>query len=412
MPLLSQRRKESQTTPGRCSTRPGPRLPQSSLWIWSDQPTADGPFAFRCNITVPSGTTVKSAEVLIIADNEYSLWLNGCFIGSGDDYTRAQNFTIDHIPGPSDHVLVAVYAAGGNTSVPTSGVAAALQVISVDRQGRKYVTPAVTDGGWKYAPDHLDTLDGFEYPNYSDSTNFWKGATVEYPWGQGPWNTPSVEPIASRRGTRSRGSPGTSCPVDFECPAIDNSAVSLNDAHWIWTTESDRPASFRTFRYNVELPDDSTFAYAEILMTCDDAYSLFVNGRYIGTGDSSIHAQRYNVTADDVPDNDDSILLAVYANGGDAAGLISAARITSIDDCGCLRQTNVNTDSNWKWSNNTSRRSVLIGTNDSKRHGWSKVADEGGLNLAQNGIWNAPAADTTLTPVGSTQRLQGAPRGA
>ncbi|KAG6914421.1 hypothetical protein DXG01_000465 [Tephrocybe rancida] len=84
--------------------------------------------------------------------------------------------------------------------------------------------------------------------------------------------------------------------------APDSLADAFRHASWIWTLEADSPyapAGDRVFRRTYTPPGTLTSVFADIIMTVDDEFSLYVNGIYIGgtqTEGSWTAAQRFNVS--------------------------------------------------------------------------------------------------------------------
>ncbi|KAJ3912835.1 hypothetical protein F5877DRAFT_21630, partial [Lentinula edodes] len=134
--------------------------------------------------------------------------------------------------------------------------------------------------------------------------------------------------------------------------------LSFAPARWIWTGELNdgrAPPGARAFRLTVNLPPKHTLASATILVTADDYYSFYVNGRFVGSGIQYMAAQRFEV--DDI--QGPRIVFAVYAEnkvapeGWNPAGLISAIRVTSRDPTlSCLQGCSIThdwfTDAGWK----------------------------------------------------------------
>jgi hypothetical protein len=72
----------------------------------------------------------------------------------------------------------------------------------------------------------------------------------------------------------------------------DSSASLLFSGDWIWTTEMNNtanqiPPATRPFRKKVVSPTGQTAVSANISIAVDDAFTLFVNGKYIGNSPST-----------------------------------------------------------------------------------------------------------------------------
>ncbi|KAF9477970.1 hypothetical protein BDN70DRAFT_922259 [Pholiota conissans] len=72
-------------------------------------------------VTLPAGEFADTITMDIVADNEYTLYINGLEVGSGTDFNTAQRYQVNF--PPSNVVTIAVAAAntGGSTALLTSG---------------------------------------------------------------------------------------------------------------------------------------------------------------------------------------------------------------------------------------------------------------------------------------------------
>ncbi|THV01133.1 hypothetical protein K435DRAFT_963675 [Dendrothele bispora CBS 962.96] len=171
-------------------------------WIWtSENPKTLGTRALRRTLDLPPGNTNASGQVLIVADDEYSLYVNGHFVGTGMAFPTVQRFNISNIQGP--RVVVAVYAV--NTNPTQAGVLAAMQITSFDPYGCvancTSETSILTDVFWKVS---TNVTSGFEQPNFDDST--WSPITQD---GTGT----SRSPTAPGNGISPSGTPLPGAPA-------------------------------------------------------------------------------------------------------------------------------------------------------------------------------------------------------
>ncbi|KAJ7491254.1 lectin [Mycena latifolia] len=159
-------------------------------WIWTSEVVngnaPPGPRAFRRTYTPPTGQTPTSATIIMVADNGYSLYVNGVLVGSGTDFHIAQTYTVNL--SPAQEVVFAVYAVNADVVPNPAGLLAIIEVNSV-AEGCDCTSGAifVTDGSWK---SNTGTPIGFQLPGYDDSS--WPAATVEGPYGMAPWGTVTV----------------------------------------------------------------------------------------------------------------------------------------------------------------------------------------------------------------------------
>ncbi|KAF5339258.1 hypothetical protein D9758_013328 [Tetrapyrgos nigripes] len=149
-----------------------------------------------------------------------------------------------------------------------------------------------------------------------------------------------------------------SIPVNSTNPAVP---ASFDNVYWIWTQELNAttggpgagvPPGGRPFRRTVRLPFGHVAERAEALITTDNAYSLYLNGEFIGTGTYWPNAQRFNVT---LPRPHNKVVVAVYGenydDGNSPAGVLASLKIYSRDlfcKDNCEYVTSVITDSCWK----------------------------------------------------------------
>ncbi|KAJ7043111.1 lectin [Mycena alexandri] len=161
-------------------------------WIWTNEVVngnaPPGPRAFRRTYTPPPGQTPTSATIIIVADNEYSLYVNGVLIGSGTDFHTAQTYNVNL--SPASQVVIAVYAVNVDLVNNPAGLLAAVQINTTECNCVSGVL-LVTDGGWKAS---TGTPIGFQLPGFDDSR--WPAATVEGPYGLAPWGAVTVSPAA------------------------------------------------------------------------------------------------------------------------------------------------------------------------------------------------------------------------
>lgn len=159
-------------------------------WIWTNEVVngvaPPGNRAFRRTYTPPPGQTPTSATIIMVADNAYSLYVNGVLVGSGTDFHTAQTYTVTLSPAPE--VVFAVFAQNADVVNNPAGLLAAIEINTAECNCTAGVM-FVTDGGWK---SNTGTPLGFQLPGYDDST--WPAATVEGPYGMAPWGTVTVSP--------------------------------------------------------------------------------------------------------------------------------------------------------------------------------------------------------------------------
>ena len=163
-------------------------------------------------------------------------------------------------------------------------------------------------------------------------------------WGQGE---PPATMTERRVGKGRIVWGGELSPKPAELPAV---LPEFGTAQWIWHKEGNPAASAppgtRYFRRLVTLPEVRV-ASARLLMTADNEFVCYVNGRRVGAGDNFTQAHEMNIASALKPGEN---LIAVAAtNTTDApnpAGLIGMATIKLADG----RKIEVPTDSAWQTS--------------------------------------------------------------
>jgi hypothetical protein len=166
-----------------------------------------------------------------------------------------------------------------------------------------------------------------------------------------PYNTEPKEPPA-----RPPVSPKPTLPKEYPSaiPTTPKAppAVALTNAKWIWTHEkpvSGGKAYSRPFRHVVHC--DAPVDRLTINISCDNKYTLYVNGLLVGRGEHWKTPDSYTVSFDARKD----VLIAVYGSedGGTPAALIAAGKVWS-SKVGDSTEKAFVTDKAWKtWSKNT-----------------------------------------------------------
>ncbi|KAJ7834405.1 hypothetical protein B0H13DRAFT_2369902 [Mycena leptocephala] len=145
-----------------------PDLPFGSVFIPTDPPVVS--FAWTpWTFTTAPGEVAATATIMITADDEYTLWVNGVLIGSNNNYVIAQVYTVDL--APTDTIVFAVLATNGGTGPNPRGYwpGALLQ----------------TDVTWKSTQGSIPT--GWELPGFDDSA--WPPVVVAGLYPNAPWGS-------------------------------------------------------------------------------------------------------------------------------------------------------------------------------------------------------------------------------
>lgn len=296
----------------------------ASKWIWTSAAvTTDGLVALRKDFTPPLGKSLIASEIIITADDTMSLYVNGEYIGSGTPDFRgarfANRFCVDLLPSFN---VFAVNASAGIVDV--GGMLATILLTYSDGT----TDTIVSDSSW-HVYNGLPA--GFEQLSFDDTA--WPGAKVLGAYGAAPWDTVYIP----------------SSPV----------VIGFERAEWIWTdvvpASGDLPADSRAFRRTFTPAPNQTPATADIVISADNNYWLYVNGVNIGNGTRWQDPQHYVVNFE-TPTSE--IVLAVLASNdvdGTPAGLIVNMEV-NMQPSGrtdCTAGSFVVTDATWKSTKGT-----------------------------------------------------------
>lgn len=183
------------------SSQAPPAAFAGAKWVWfSREPmpisTAQsfpaGVHWFRAAAPLPDPVRLASAEIVITADNLWSLYLNGHLVGESEadpnSWNRPQRFDVKHLLVSGPNVL-AVEAV--NTLPGAAGLIVELTARSTD----KSPVSVVSDETW--LSTDLETP-GWEQPGFDDRG--WRAVHVAGDYGSAPWGSLTVPPAPTRGG--------------------------------------------------------------------------------------------------------------------------------------------------------------------------------------------------------------------
>ena len=159
-------------------------------WIW-DAKTFDGQTCQLWNtFEVPASSAITNAQLVMTADNEFTLYLDGRELGHGAEWHELFVFDLTRVMTSGKHVL----AVKAMNSFGPAGMIFGLQVNLAD--GR--TIEVKSDKSWRIVPD-----EGSRWKKQTAVQRGWSAATIMAPLGGGPWWTqpvnvnkmPSLEPI-------------------------------------------------------------------------------------------------------------------------------------------------------------------------------------------------------------------------
>ena len=208
-------------------------------------------------------------------------------------------------------------ALGADRLVWDSGVRKSTRSFDVEYEGSRF--QSATDYVWQV---DITTNVG----SASSTSRFRTGLYGEHSWGESKW-------VGNARSS-------------------DGDQLDFGGASWIWTPEAASPvapAEPRAFRTTYTSPANKTARTAEILVTADDLYRIWINGNLLGETQGNENewqqSRLFRVSL-----NPDRNVIAVRTNNGvgTPAGLIAKIRVTFTDGSSTILVTGVD----WRTSNN------------------------------------------------------------
>ena len=188
---------------------------QGAQWIWFTADPKVPLAAFpgdscycRVPFVLPETAAIKAAEVIITADNLYTLHLNGRVAGASEDnpdlWNRPKRFDVTSrlLPGRN---MVAV--EGVNTAPGPAGLI--LKLVAETSDGQRFTL--VSDASWKCSDQ---ATPHWEQAVFDDAT--WQPPRVIGEHGVAPWGQLTV-PAQAERPLDDVAAPGT-VPADFRFP--------------------------------------------------------------------------------------------------------------------------------------------------------------------------------------------------
>ncbi|KDR76840.1 hypothetical protein GALMADRAFT_27135, partial [Galerina marginata CBS 339.88] len=299
----------------------------------------------------------STAKIYIAASNQYTLFVNGQQIGSGNNFQLGGAFCVQAptlAPGCNDFAVSVV-----NNLVPDPGLLVHVDMIYQNGQTGTFVT----DNTWR---SFTSVPSGFELPGFDISK--WPGvfgAGASSVYGSAPWGAILI--------------PQPTVPT-----------FSLADATWIWTNEvsgGSAPVGLRAFRKTISLGNGVVASSISVTIAADNEYTLWVQGQQIGSGTDFNVGQTYNLNP--IPTGPEllpsAIVIAVEAtNQGGPAGLIAVVNVFLSNGCGSV--ISVVTDGTWKSSTTVPNDFQIPNFGDSN---WPNAIIEGQYGV---GPWGNIAA--------------------
>ncbi|MCZ7638697.1 MAG: hypothetical protein M5U12_23155 [Verrucomicrobia bacterium] len=223
---------------------------------------------FRATLTVPQLTTLESAELLITADNLFSVYVNGQLAGESEADPNAwgnpKRFDVAHLLAPGRNV-VAVEAI--NTMPGPAG-------LLVKLEARPAAGPAqvlVSDAAWLSTDQETP---GWEQPAFDDAG--WRAVHVAGDYGVAPWGRVAVRSTPVRAGE----------PLDERRQQMRQALEALKEAARLGVGVGPRPVR--------ETTPPSDYPWPEGVVFVGDDCSLYRPANHTGTSADSLTVTTFN----------------------------------------------------------------------------------------------------------------------
>lgn len=155
---------------------------QGCKWIWfpEGEPQAAAPPGtryFRKTVVLPQGVVVRKAEMVVSADNRFTLHFNGALVGGGKDYQSLERFDLTGRLVAGLNVIAV--AARNDTDAPNPAGLVAKLTIDHGEDARETIQ---TEASWRTSQT---AMEGWEGTEFDDSA--WVQAIELGEMGMAPW---------------------------------------------------------------------------------------------------------------------------------------------------------------------------------------------------------------------------------
>ena len=153
-------------------------------WIWyPESPAATGVTRyFRKTFVVPANPGAAGAQILLTADDQFTLYVNGAFAGSGINWKQFSLFSLNSLIQTGTNTIAIAVSNILNQAGLTG---------RIDYRGTDGSTNTVfIDGTWLTSSN---LAANWNQPGFDDSS--WVNASVLGSYGISPWNTTAALPL-------------------------------------------------------------------------------------------------------------------------------------------------------------------------------------------------------------------------
>lgn len=346
----------------------------TASWIIPAPATVGDPIpsaVFRKSLSISGTKEVAWAQLAVTGDQIFTAYWNGQKVafntGANNEWQTARVTNLDAVAG--ENVLGLVLKTPGNSQ--NGGVLATVRVGYTDGTSEQLIT----NSGFKALVTAEDAAPaGWNAAGFTESAA-WTNAKANFLYRNGIYGSQVSIPELS----------------------VGADALTFANSDWIWTPEAGAPVApgeDRAFRKTLDTPAGTQATKAEIFITADDSYRLWVNGRLIARTEGASNewqgSKRYVV---DLEGAQNVIAVRTTNGAGSPAGLLMVGRVTYDD----LSNTVFTTDASWKASKTITDGFEKPGFNDS---GWAPAAVQAryGAGPWGNGV-RLPVAAPAAAPL-------------
>lgn len=146
-------------------------------WIWDSKTHDKQTCNFWKSFEIPKNKRIRNATLIMAADNEYTLLLDGQLIGRIADWREFWKYDVTLMMSPGRHQL----AVKAYNSISSAGMIFALHI---EMEGGETLE-IKSDSSWRIVPEGTR-----RWETRSTAADSWPAATVVAEAGQPPWNAP------------------------------------------------------------------------------------------------------------------------------------------------------------------------------------------------------------------------------
>jgi signal transduction histidine kinase len=148
-------------------------------WIWTDKTFDQQTCQLWKAFMIPDSSPIVKARLVVTADNEFTLFLDGRELGQGAEWRELFVFDLSRILKPGQHVL----AVRAFNSTEAAGLILGLRVDLADDR----IVEVKSDSTWRIVPNN-----GNRWEKMTRADDTWPAATVIAPLAGRPWWTKPV----------------------------------------------------------------------------------------------------------------------------------------------------------------------------------------------------------------------------